>query len=149
MWFPTMWHFDKCSLLSSLETPSELQSVAEHSKNIQATSKGSGQTVRMHRLIWAFAGRTYHIVGNLMSRLIYTEQYNLSYFSWRCFNFSYLEEGHIVTISTKLLWSLALDAVFLHTFIINYKQQKNSHAHYPTCCSLAKICFSYFIKTLL
>ena len=24
----------------------------------------------MHRLVWAFAGRTYHIVGNLMSRLI-------------------------------------------------------------------------------
>ena len=25
----------------------------------------------MRRLIWAFAGRTYHIAGNLMSRLIY------------------------------------------------------------------------------
>ena len=25
----------------------------------------------MHRLVWAFVGRTYHIVGNLMSRLIY------------------------------------------------------------------------------
>ena len=23
----------------------------------------------MHRLIWGFAGRTYHIIGNLMSRL--------------------------------------------------------------------------------
>ena len=27
----------------------------------------------MRRLIWGFAGRTYHIVGNLMSRLIYKE----------------------------------------------------------------------------
>ena len=26
----------------------------------------------MRRLIWGFAGRTYHIVGNLMSRLIYS-----------------------------------------------------------------------------
>ena len=36
---------------------------------IQATSKGSDQTARMRRLLWGFAGRTYHIVGNLMSRL--------------------------------------------------------------------------------
>ena len=36
---------------------------------MQATSKGSDQTARTRRLIWGFAGRTYHIVGNLMSRL--------------------------------------------------------------------------------
>ena len=29
----------------------------------------------MRRLIWAFAGRTYHIVGNLMSRLILSAWY--------------------------------------------------------------------------
>ena len=34
-----------------------------------ATSKCSDQIARMRRLIWDFAGRTYHIVGNLMSRL--------------------------------------------------------------------------------
>ena len=34
----------------------------------QATSKGSDETVCMRRLIWVFAGRTNHIVGNLMSR---------------------------------------------------------------------------------
>ena len=28
----------------------------------------------MRRLVWAFAGRTYHIVGNLMSRLILWKQ---------------------------------------------------------------------------
>ena len=33
------------------------------------TSKGSDQTVRMRRLIRGFAGHTYLIVGNLMSRL--------------------------------------------------------------------------------
>ena len=39
--------------------------------NIQTTSKGSDQSARMRRLVWAFAGRTYTIVvGNLMSRLI-------------------------------------------------------------------------------
>ena len=39
------------------------------SKNIQATSKGSDQTAGMRRLICSFVGRTYHIVGNLLSRL--------------------------------------------------------------------------------
>ena len=34
-------------------------------------SKGSDQTARMRRLTWGFAGRTYHIFGNLMSRLIW------------------------------------------------------------------------------
>ena len=34
------------------------------------TSKGSDQTARMRRLICSFAGRTYHIVGNLMWWLI-------------------------------------------------------------------------------
>ena len=38
-------------------------------QNIQVTSKCSDQTGHMCRLIWAFAGRTYHIVGNRMSRL--------------------------------------------------------------------------------
>ena len=37
----------------------------------QATSKGSDQTAHMCRLIWGFAGRTYHIVGNLMHWLIF------------------------------------------------------------------------------
>ena len=49
-------------LCLSLETPNDVQSVAQHSLNIQATSKGSDQTARMRRLIWGFAGRTYHIV---------------------------------------------------------------------------------------
>ena len=59
-----------CSLLLSLEAPNDVQSVAWHSYTIQGTGKGSGQIARMRRLFWAFAGRTYHIVGNLMPRLI-------------------------------------------------------------------------------
>ena len=33
--------------------------------------KGSDQTARKRRLVWAFASPTYHFVGNLMSRLNY------------------------------------------------------------------------------
>ena len=40
---------------------------------MQATSKGSDQTAHMRRLISGFAGRTYHIVGNLMPWLIYKD----------------------------------------------------------------------------
>ena len=42
----------------------------EQSYNIQATSKGSDKTAHMRRLISAFAGRTYHIVGNFKMRII-------------------------------------------------------------------------------
>ena len=35
----------------------------------------------MHRLVWAFACRTFHIVGSLMSRLIYKEPVKQSVFS--------------------------------------------------------------------
>ena len=39
--------------------------------NIQGTNKGSDLTAHMHRLVLAFAGRTYHIVGNRMPWLKY------------------------------------------------------------------------------
>ena len=58
-----------CSLLLSLETPNAAQSVAEHLKNIEVTSKSSDQTACMRMLIWGFVVRTYHSVGNLTSRL--------------------------------------------------------------------------------
>ena len=80
-WFPTMWHFEKCRLrrafaafcywVLSLETSNDIWSVARQSWSIQVTSKGTDQTARMYRLVWAFAGRTFLIVGNLMSRLKY------------------------------------------------------------------------------
>ena len=67
-----MCHFDKgrLRLLLSLETPNAVQPVASLSLNIQATSKCSYQAGQMLILIRAFAGRTYHIVGNLISWLI-------------------------------------------------------------------------------
>ena len=55
-----------CTLLLNLETPNDVRSVAYHSKNVQVTSKGPDQSSRMRRLVGAFAGRTYHTVGNLM-----------------------------------------------------------------------------------
>ena len=57
MRFPTMWHFGMNRLSAT-------------SYNIQGSSKGSDQTARMRRLIRGFTGRTYCIVGHLMSRLI-------------------------------------------------------------------------------
>ena len=57
----------------SLETPNAVRSVAQQSENIQATNNGSDQAAHMRRLVLAFAGRTYHIVGNLLSRFNYSK----------------------------------------------------------------------------
>ena len=53
----TMWHSQTslCSLFLSLKIPNDVQSVAQHSKNIQAANKGSDETVHMCRLIRGFA----------------------------------------------------------------------------------------------
>ena len=50
-----------------------VHSVAYQAWNIRLTSKGSDQTVRIRMLVWAFACRTYHIVGNLKSWLLLRE----------------------------------------------------------------------------
>ena len=71
--------FQQCGILTSVDSDKPVQppfklkfeSVAQQFYNIQATSKGSDQTACMHRLIWGFAGRTYQIVGNLVSWLNY------------------------------------------------------------------------------
>ena len=78
-WFPTMWHFDKCRLRWACATPFKRRNSKSCSFSsltvidVQATSKCSDQIARMRRLVWAFAGRTYHIDGNLMSWLNYHE----------------------------------------------------------------------------
>ena len=70
--------FQQCGILTSVDehvqSPFKLRtskrcSVSSFTLNIQATNKGSDQSGRMRRLIWAFAGCTYHIIGNIMSRL--------------------------------------------------------------------------------
>ena len=45
-------------------------SVAYQASNIQAISKGSDQSVRMRRLVMAFAYRTHQFVGNFIVWLI-------------------------------------------------------------------------------
>ena len=53
-------------------------------ENIQATSKGSDQTAHMCRLVWAFAGGTFHIVEKLILWLIWEFKNSLhtSVFCW-------------------------------------------------------------------
>ena len=75
--------FQQCGILTQIDwdepvqPPFKLRNSKWYSvssltlKNIQATSKGSDQTARMRRLIWGFAGRTYHIVENVMLWLIF------------------------------------------------------------------------------
>ena len=83
------WDFQQCGVLTSVDSgepvqpflsfdsPNVVQSVTEHFKNIEATSKGSDQTARMRRLVWAFAGRTYHIVGNLTYYIKFYSSYEM------------------------------------------------------------------------
>ena len=68
--------FLQCGILTCVDSNEPVQPpfMLRNSKwcstqNIQATSKGPDQNARLRRLIWGFAGRTYHIVGNLMSWL--------------------------------------------------------------------------------
>ena len=73
----TACDFQQCGILTSVDSKELVQpqndvwSVAQQSWNIQATSESYGQTAHMCRLIEGFAGHTYQIVGNLMSRLKY------------------------------------------------------------------------------
>ena len=53
-------------------------------QNIQATSKGYNQTACLCRLMWGFAGRTYNIVGNRISRLICIYDLLLNHFPASC-----------------------------------------------------------------
>ena len=64
LWAVT-WYFQQCSILTSVDSD----------KPVQPTSKGSDQIARMRRLIWGFAGCTYHIVGNVMPWLKYCLRY--------------------------------------------------------------------------
>ena len=62
----------------------------------------------MRRLIWGFAGRTYHIVGNLMHRLIY--YYNIRVFSvnaWTILDgcIYFLQRHSFIKIHTSYMWA--------------------------------------------
>ena len=80
--------FQQCGILTSVHSDEPVQPLFKFRNSkwcsvssltlveYSATSKGSDQTAHMRRLIWGFAGRTYHIVGNFMSRL------NFLYLGW-------------------------------------------------------------------
>ena len=53
-----------CSHFLSLKTPNVAQSAAQHSKNIQATSKGSDQTARMLEISCRGLYFTYFLIIN-------------------------------------------------------------------------------------
>ena len=65
--------FQQYGILTFVDTDEPVQPPLDRRKSkwcsISSNSKGSDQTARMRRLVWAFAYRTYHIVGNLMLRL--------------------------------------------------------------------------------
>ena len=66
--------------------------------------------VSMRRLVWAFASRTYHIVGNLMSRLLSCWSPRPWFWSW-----SHLDQ------SPPLFWELnsVLEAINLFIWVVS------------------------------
>ena len=73
---PTKWQCAQRRLRSSWASAQSNQSSLTVRRNIGSSAtrwancEDSDQTGRMPRLIWVFAGRTYHFVGFVMTRLI-------------------------------------------------------------------------------
>ena len=71
------WDFQKCDILTCVDSDEPLQPLlklrnskwCDFHRIYKRQANCSDQTVRMRRLIWGFAVRTYHIVVNLMSKL--------------------------------------------------------------------------------
>ena len=59
------------SMMLTVKRFAEAQWVAKDPSFLHAGSEDSDQTGRMSRLIWVFAGRTFHFVGFVMRRLKY------------------------------------------------------------------------------
>ena len=75
---PTKWHVHPAKTQISLgirpvwsESSLSAQWVAKDPSFLHADNEDSDQTGRMPRLIWVFAGRTYHFVGFVMRRLMF------------------------------------------------------------------------------
>ena len=77
---PAKWLCAQRRLRSAWASPQSDQSslctlwVAKDPSFLHADSKDSDQTGRMPRLIWVFAGCTYHFVGFVMRRLIFQKK---------------------------------------------------------------------------
>ena len=75
------------------------------------TSKSSDQTALMPRLVLAFAGRIYHIVGNLMLRLNYNPSIGIN---------------GIRRLEKEKIWF----ETFLCMFPILFKENNHLHMHF-------------------
>ena len=120
--------FQQCRILTSVDSDKPVQppfklwnskwctvSSIRISSNIQATSKASDQTVHMRRMIWAFADCTYHIVGNLVSQLIYI----LHSYCLKCVDvnngFWVLIWQLVITFGSKVEVKNTLNFVYIHS----------------------------------
>ena len=107
------------------------------------SSKGSDQT----RLVWAFAGRTYHIVGNIMLRLICKQFGPWSPRSWL-----------LIWIQTVSLSESLPEIIFEKVYFEKKSadDNKSMKKKYPTCKELTLnapnptkvVCFSHLLKCL-
>ena len=88
----------------------------------------------MHRLVWAFNGRIYHIVGNLMLRLIYAYMFIwLNAFSLLA---TALQMKFRILINKKSLLFLEVLGIFLHFyFISNWNLCKRKVESLIRCCN--------------
>ena len=97
------------------------------------TSRGSDQTARMRRLIWGFAGCTYHIVGNLMHWL---------YLLWKNLTVNKMLNSQMCHVGLNTDFSVT---IFRINFI-DYKQELSFlHCHMLNTNyeNRKKICISY------
>ena len=112
-------------LESSLSAWRKLGSLATH----WAHSEDSDQTGRMPRLIWVFAGRTYHFVGFVMRRLILKK-------NKFCMNYFGTFTGPLLMMQTLSAYTYKNILVFKYTviihqflFILSSRKASMTHRH--------------------
>ena len=106
---------------------------------IQTISKGSDQSMRMSRLVWAFAYRTYHIVGNLMLWLTIWSSLVL-----------FIEMLYQATIDLFCFWAksrgVCLFLRHIHKRISNSQHQEGVIHHiFKECVNLQSLVFTCFL----
>ena len=134
--------FQQCGILRSVDTDEPVQpsvklrnfkwylvggsAVMEYS----VTSKVSDQTARMRRLVWAFAGRTYLIVGNLMSWLKYVRHCPCNALYVYC-------RGRAVTYVGKTCGPTPCFVLAINTFKLNWPPRHYVQVKFSKSLSLA------------
>ena len=123
--------FQRCGILTSVYSDEPVQPPFKHRNSkwcsvssltlidIQATNKGSDQTVRFSRLIWGLAGRTYHIVGNPMPRLKCRFVY-LYYFARPAYLLTEIMQTSLekcVPIDPTCVWQIPFSALWTQRYV--------------------------------